>query len=117
MNVEEELEKRRLKDRLDHHQIFTCVTNETRSESLSMIKKHKQEGKTFSHETKARYLQELENGNEMIKEIEDILQKALPKRDAKVSAAFTDSQSSRVDRCINLAQLRVVFGYSLRRLN
>jgi flagellar motor component MotA len=112
MNVEEELEKRRLKDQLDHHQIFTCVTNETRSQSLFMIKKHKQESKTtFSNETKARYLQELENGNEMIKEIEDILQRALPKLDSKVSGLnpFDSDIQVRVHRCNSLALLRVVF--------
>lgn len=90
-----EIEKRKIKD----NQIFTSITNETRLESLSMIRKYKQEmkppagsmivageggtnGTTITvTDIRARYLQELQNGNEMFKEIENILNKALPKYD------------------------------------
>jgi hypothetical protein len=82
MNLAVEIERRKAKDREDENRIFTCIANETRLNSLSIIKKHKQDSQSvISAGAKAKYLAELESGNEMIREIESILQKAMPGKD------------------------------------
>jgi hypothetical protein len=91
IDIAAEIEKRKLRDT----QIFTSITNETRLESLSMIRKVRQEMKPplgslpagTSQDiptAPARYLNEIHNGSEMMKEIEQILQKALPRLETKL---------------------------------
>jgi maleate cis-trans isomerase len=84
IDVASEIEKRKLRDQ----QIFTSITNETRLESLSMIRKIRQDlkppGVVSSQQATPKYLNEIHNGSEMMKEIEQILQKALPKLEPKL---------------------------------
>ena len=84
-----------LKDKFDHNRIFTSVTNETRLESLSLIKKHKEKKNlssiisnssniSTSSNIHSKYLNEFNKENNLFKDIENILQKVLPLQNEKV---------------------------------
>mmetsp|Transcript_9300 Transcript_9300/g.14012 ORF Transcript_9300/g.14012 Transcript_9300/m.14012 type:complete len:586 (-) Transcript_9300:208-1965(-) len=79
IDVAAEIEKRKMRDKLDNYRIFTSVTNEARLETLSRIQKFKEEHKSqFTSDAKPKYLSDLEHDSSIVRELEDILHRAIP---------------------------------------
>lgn len=78
IDIAEEIEKRVKQNLLEEKRIFTCLANQARLDSLHRIQKHKDDHKSpLTLSAKPKYLERLESENGMIRELEEILNRAV----------------------------------------
>jgi hypothetical protein len=87
IDVIAEIEKRKKQNQLEEKRIFTCLANQARLDSINRIQKHRDNHKSvLTQHAKPKYLEHLESENGMIRELEEILQRAVILHDIMSSA-------------------------------
>lgn len=73
-----EIEKRKKQQQLEENRIFTCLANQARLDSIAGIKKHRDDHKSpLTFNAKPKYLAKVESDNGIVRELEDILNRAV----------------------------------------